>query len=85
MKDLPQEFEAVRYHSLHVEQNSSVSYKALAATKDDDILMILEAHPAPCFAWGVQFHPESIGTPLGHVLMRNVIQAVEALHVCGQA
>ena len=83
-KDLPQEFEAIRYHSLHVEENKTIHYEALASTKDDEVLMILEAHPAPCFAWGVQFHPESIGTPLGHVLMRNVMNSVENLNLCRQ-
>lgn len=87
-KDLPQEFDVIRYHSLHVDDSNcpeNTYFKALARTTDDDVLMIMEAMPAPIFAWGVQFHPESIGTPLGKVLMRNVVQAVEKLHVCGQA
>ena len=84
-KDLPQEFDVVRYHSLHVDETNcsdNTCFKALARTTDDGVLMLMEARPAPIYAWGVQFHPESLGTSIGKVLMRNVMNSIKKSHVC---
>lgn len=70
---LPSPLEVVRYHSLAVSGITG----ALAATAwtDDDIVMALQHRTLPL--WGVQFHPESIGTVGGHRLLANFAKLTE--------
>ena len=73
-KNIPKHFNVVRYHSLHVPENqlnALPNAKVLAKTTEDDIVMAIEVSPK---AWGVQFHPESISSDYGALLMQNVIQ-----------
>lgn len=65
----------VRYHSLDV-SNPTDSLRVLAHANDGTI-MALQRLDAP--QWGVQFHPESIGTSDGLQLMRNLIEATGCL------
>jgi anthranilate synthase/aminodeoxychorismate synthase-like glutamine amidotransferase len=67
---LPQPFEAGRYHSLaatHVADCLEVS-----ATCSDDEVMAVRHRELPVD--GVQFHPESVLTPLGPELARNFLE-----------
>lgn len=67
---LPQPFEVMRYHSLMAEQSSFPDcLKVIART--DDVIMGLRHKVHPIY--GVQFHPESIGTPAGRRLVENFI------------
>ena len=68
-KDIPQGFNATRYHSLIVE-NSPECLIASAKTKDN-IIMALEHSKLPIY--GVQFHPEAILTEYGHKILENFI------------
>ena len=65
---IPREFQAVRYHSLCVEQPLPDELKPIAWTSDG-ILMAVEHRERP--QWGVQFHPESICTEHGRRLLAN--------------
>ena len=70
-KDLPNPFEATRYHSLLVEKASLPSdFEISAWTKEGEIMGIRHKElPVE----GVQFHPESILTECGKDLLRNFI------------
>ncbi|CAA9485411.1 MAG: Para-aminobenzoate synthase, amidotransferase component / Para-aminobenzoate synthase, aminase component [uncultured Solirubrobacteraceae bacterium] len=69
-ENIPQGFHAVRYHSLVVEPALPAQLEAVAWA-DDGTLMALCDRERP--AWGVQFHPESIGTEHGEQLVANFI------------
>lgn len=65
---IPSTFEVVRYHSLDVTAHPDIDVLARA---DDGTIMALKHKSKP--QWGVQFHPESIGTEYGLRLVRNVL------------
>ena len=69
---LPQPFEATRYHSLVLEQNSLPEcFEVTATAEDDGEIMGLRHRDLP--VWGVQFHPESILTLEGKSLLGNFL------------
>ena len=71
---LPQDFAAMRYHSLAVERESLPSCFEISAESDDGEIMGLRHKEYPIES--VQYHPESIGTPEGMKQMRNFVQMV---------
>jgi anthranilate synthase/aminodeoxychorismate synthase-like glutamine amidotransferase len=76
-RDLPRPFEANRYHSLIVEYSTLPDELEITATTADGIIMGLRHRRYP--VEGIQFHPESIMTPVGKDLLRNFMrQAVRA-------
>ncbi|MGH3722975.1 MAG: aminodeoxychorismate synthase component I [Mycobacterium sp.] len=66
-KGLPSPMSVIRYHSLLVVDTPS-DLEEIAWT-DEGLVMGLRHRTAPI--WGVQFHPESIGTEFGAELMSN--------------
>ncbi len=70
-RNLPQPFEANRYHSLIVERDSLPNILEITAETDDGLIMGLRHRSFP--VEGVQFHPESIMTPVGKDLLRNFL------------
>ena len=75
---LPDPFEATRYHSLVVERASLPECLEISAWTEDadggfDEIMGLRHKALPIE--GVQFHPESILTRVGHDLLRNFLNA----------
>ncbi len=68
---LPEPFEAMRYHSLVAEPSSLPSCLKVTARSLDGIIMGVQHAEYPIY--GVQFHPESIGTPGGRRLIENFI------------
>jgi len=72
--DLPNPFEAMRYHSLVVDPATVPDeLQATAWTEEHELMGI--RHRAVTVE-GVQFHPESILTPLGSQLVRNFLARV---------
>ncbi len=72
MTGMPPEFTATRYHSLIVERSSLPSCLLVTAETVDGIVMAMQHADKPIF--GVQFHPESVLTPEGAVMMRNFLE-----------
>ena len=72
-----QPFQAMRYHSLAVEKETLPACLAVTATADDGEIMGLRhrTHPTE----GIQFHPESIMTPVGKRLLRNFLKMVPTI------
>ena len=69
--DLPNDFDATRYHSLVVERDSFPSDLEITAETEDGIIMGLCHKSLPIS--GVQFHPESIASEHGHKLLANFL------------
>ncbi|PQD97042.1 aminodeoxychorismate/anthranilate synthase component II [Pradoshia eiseniae] len=66
-------FDAMRYHSLVIERNSLPEcFELTAFSLDDGEIMAIAHKEYPLY--GVQFHPESIGTPVGKQLLTNFFQ-----------
>ena len=68
---LPQNFEAMRYHSLAVERESLPACLEVSAESEDGEIMGLRHKTLPIES--VQYHPESIGTPEGIKQLRNFL------------
>ena len=71
---LPNPFEAIRYHSLIVYRDDLPDSLEVTAWTDDSLIMGLRHKEYP--VEGVQFHPESIMTPVGHDLLQNFLDRV---------
>jgi anthranilate synthase/aminodeoxychorismate synthase-like glutamine amidotransferase len=70
-KDIPNPFEATRYHSLIVKKETLPDSLEVIATSDDGLIMGIKHKTFPI--WGVQFHPESILTTNGKTLLKNFL------------
>jgi para-aminobenzoate synthetase len=92
---VPERFEAVRYHSLVVAEPLPDGLEVTARAGDGTVMALVHCERP---IWGVQFHPESIGTAVGASIVRNFValaggavepfflQAKEKLHgSCRQA
>jgi anthranilate synthase/aminodeoxychorismate synthase-like glutamine amidotransferase len=71
-RGLPKRFRAGRYHSLVVEAKSLPRQLRVSARTADGVVMALRHARLPVF--GVQFHPESILTPDGQIILRNFLE-----------
>ena len=76
LSGLPNPFEAIRYHSLIVYREDLPESLEVTAWTDDGLIMGLRHREYP--VEGVQFHPESIMTPVGHDLLQNFLDRVAA-------
>ena len=73
---LPSPFDAMRYHSLLVAADSIPSCLEVSARTAEGEVMGLRHRSLP--VEGIQFHPESIGTPEGKRLLANFLRMVAA-------
>jgi anthranilate synthase component 2 len=64
-------FKATRYHSLVVDRKTMPQELSVTAETDDGLVMGLSHHALPVH--GVQFHPESIASEHGHLILRNFL------------
>ena len=71
-RGLPNPFQAIRYHSLLVERESLPECLEVSAeTKEGEIMGVRHKNFA---VEGVQFHPESIMTQGGKILLKNFLE-----------
>lgn len=70
--DIPNSFEAGRYHSLIVERDGFPGELEISAESPDGLVMGLRHRELPIE--GVQFHPESILTEHGKKLLQNFLE-----------
>jgi anthranilate synthase component 2 len=69
-------FKATRYHSLVVERGSMPNELMVTAQADTDLVMGLAHRELPIH--GVQFHPESIASEHGHLILKNFLDIAAA-------
>lgn len=76
-KDLPNPFEAIRYHSLLIDRKDLPECLEVSAeTKEGEIMGVRHKTFA---IEGVQFHPESIMTQEGKALLKNFLEICNTL------
>ena len=73
LRGLDDPFMATRYHSLVVAAEGLPDALEATAWSDDGLIMAMRHRVFP--VEGVQFHPESVGTPAGHALLRNFLES----------
>ncbi len=81
--DLPNPFQATRYHSLIVARDSLPDVLVPTAWTDDGIVMGMRHRSLPIF--GVQFHPESIASECGHQLLGNFLSIARGTNAPARA
>lgn len=69
---VPEQFEAVRYHSLAIRRNGMPNVLTVDAETADGEIMAVSHATRPLY--GVQFHPESIGSQYGKVMLANFLK-----------
>jgi anthranilate synthase component 2 len=69
-------FQATRYHSLVVERQTLPNELSVTADTDDGLIMGLAHTRLPVH--GVQFHPESIASEHGHLILQNFLEIADA-------
>ncbi|WP_040804000.1 aminodeoxychorismate synthase [Nocardia concava] len=74
---VPQDFSAVRYHSLCAGRPLPEELE-VTATAPDGVIMGVRHRSRP--QWGVQFHPESISSEHGELLLRNFASLTAEWH-----
>lgn len=71
-RGLPSLIEAMRYHSLIGDRRTiPTELEIIAETEADHLVMAVAHKKLPLY--GVQFHPESIGTPVGKQILKNFL------------
>ena len=67
--------QVARYHSLAVKEETLPEELIVTARSEDNEIMAMEHREYPIF--GLQFHPESVITPDGKVMIQNFINVVK--------
>ncbi len=69
-------FQATRYHSLVVDRATMPAELSVVAETDDNLVMGVAHTRLPVH--GVQFHPESIASEHGHLILKNFLDIAAA-------
>ena len=82
-ESLEEEVEVMRYHSLIIERTTLHSdFVVTATSQDDGEIMAIQHKDYPVF--GLQFHPESIGTRTGKQMVASFLQYIEKERLDGK-
>jgi para-aminobenzoate synthetase component 2 len=71
---LPQGFNATRYHSLAVVRDTVPSELVITGETESGVIMSMQHESKPIF--GVQFHPESVMTEGGYMMLANWLESL---------
>ncbi|TVQ90002.1 MAG: aminodeoxychorismate/anthranilate synthase component II [Deltaproteobacteria bacterium] len=71
-KDLPSRLQVMRYHSLTVDPARLPECLRVTSHTEDGVIMGVQHTERPLY--GLQFHPESVGTPEGPAMLRNFLR-----------
>jgi anthranilate synthase/aminodeoxychorismate synthase-like glutamine amidotransferase len=77
-EDVPSPFRATRYHSLMVDRDALPAALEITAVNEAGIIMGMRHRSLPIF--GVQFHPESIASEHGHMILGNFLAIARKLN-----
>ena len=72
---VPSPFKATRYHSLVVDRETLPECLEVTAELEDGTIMGLQHRELPVH--GVQFHPESIASEHGHMMLKNFLDELK--------
>lgn len=73
---IQQPFQAMRYHSFVLEKkNLPQKITVLAKSMEDEEIMAIKHQKYPVY--GLQFHPDSIGTKVGNEIIQHFLQQIE--------
>ena len=71
-KNMPKEINVARYHSLVAEKRYIPKILKVIAEDENGEVMAVKHESAELY--GVQFHPESIMTPQGRIILTNFLE-----------
>ncbi|MEQ2525516.1 aminodeoxychorismate/anthranilate synthase component II [Robertmurraya yapensis] len=72
---LSEPIEIMRYHSLVIEKGTlGNEFQVLGESKDDNEIMAIKHNSYPLY--GLQFHPESVGTEIGKQLLGKFLEEI---------
>ena len=74
-RNIEDNFKAPRYHSLIIDRNSLSTDFDIIAENDKKIIMGIAHKKLPIY--GLQFHPESIGTNEGKTILKNFLEIIK--------
>tara|TARA_Y100000768_G_scaffold387768_1_gene380215 strand:- start:260 stop:829 length:570 start_codon:yes stop_codon:yes gene_type:complete len=74
-KNVERRFNATRYHSLIIEKKTMPKDFLITAETKNKIIMGIAHKNLPIF--GLQFHPESVGTDSGKIILRNFLNLIK--------
>ena len=74
-RNIEDNFKATRYHSLIIDRNSLSTDFDIIAENDKKIIMGIAHKKLPIY--GLQFHPESIGTNEGKTILKNLLEIIK--------
>ena len=77
-KGLPHQMEAARYHSLIAKRDTVPD--ELQVIAEDDIGEVMAIKHRRYAVYGLQFHPESVLTPMGNIIMKNFLNLESAIN-----
>ena len=72
-KGIKKPVQVARYHSLSVQESTLPQELEVTARSEDGEIMVMRHREYPIY--GLQFHPESVMTPDGPVMIRNFLEA----------